>query len=160
MLLPTVMYVLLWAYTLNLSTCDPLVSCSKRYEELPSNKVYLYTCTLCCAVRDLHGNVRDLSDSSSESSEESEDEEGAWPAEAEAEFLKTLSLLKNKDPRIYDPNTTFYSTLNDAPASLGQRSKAMYLRDYERERLLEKGRCVNSTILDLVGVTLLYFFNC
>lgn len=109
---------------------------------------------LCCTVRDLHDNVRDLSGSSSESSEESEDEEGAWPAQTEAEFLKTLSLLKNKDPRIYDQTTTFYSNPNDAPATLGQRSKVMYLRDYERERLLEKGRCVDSTV-GMVSVTLL-----
>ena len=86
-------------------------------------------------VRHLHDDVT----SSESSSDESEDEEGAWSAVTEAEFLRTLSLLKNKDPLIYDQNSTFYTTTDLADPE-GQRSKAMYLRDYERERLLKKGR--------------------
>ncbi len=89
-------------------------------------------------VHDLHGDL----DTGSESTDESEDEEGAWSAATEAQFLRTLSLLKNKDPIIYDKNATFYSTVDteDPISSQGQRAKSMYLRDYERERLLTKGR--------------------
>ncbi len=88
-------------------------------------------------VRQLHDDVT----SSESSSDESEDEEGAWSAVTETEFLRTLSLLKNKDPLIYDQSTTFYTTTDlPGPETEGQSSKAMYLRDYERERLLKKGR--------------------
>lgn len=87
-------------------------------------------------MRDLHGNT---ASESSDLSSESEDEEGMWSSVTEAEFLRTLSLLKSKDPIIYDQNTTFY-TDPEPLETIGQGSKAVYLRDYERERLLKKGR--------------------
>lgn len=95
-------------------------------------------------VRDLYGDVDH--GSSSESTDESEDEEGAWSAVTEAQFLRTLSLLKNKDPIIYNQNATFYTNEDtEEPVQLqGQSSKSMYLRDYERERLLTKGRYKNN----------------
>ena len=51
--------------------------------------------------------VEDGSDSSSED----EDGEGIT-SDVERDFLRTLSLIKNKDPIIYDPSTTFYGTLH------------------------------------------------
>ncbi len=46
---------------------------------------------------------------SSESSSEEEDEDGeGWTGDMEKQFLRTLSLIKNKDPSIYDTATTFY----------------------------------------------------
>ena len=59
------------------------------------------------AVREKYGDI--LSGSSSESSSDEEDEDGEGiTSDVERDFLRTLSLIKNKDPAIYDASTTFY----------------------------------------------------
>lgn len=79
--------------------------------------------------------------SSDSSSSESEDDEGVWSPQTETDFLRTLSLLKKKDPQIYDKNVTFYSSVeHQKPSSGHTQTKAVYLKDYERERLLDRGR--------------------
>lgn len=66
-----------------------------------------------CSVRDKYGDValRQLdSESSSSSSSEEEDEEAeAFTPKMERDFLRTLSLIKSKDPRIYDKEVAFFS---------------------------------------------------
>lgn len=46
--------------------------------------------------------------SKSSDSEDESDEPLEVSEETEAQFLKTLSLLKTKDPRIYDPGYKFF----------------------------------------------------
>lgn len=54
-------------------------------------------------VRDKYGE-----DVDSSSSEEDEEAEGLT-SDVERDFLRTLSLLKSKDPSIYDSHSEFYS---------------------------------------------------
>lgn len=48
-----------------------------------------------------------------------------------------MQAIKNKDPRIYDPNTKFITALDeDGVATKDKKEKPMYLRDYHRERYM------------------------
>ena len=65
-------------------------------------------------VRDKYGDVavKQLEDGSScsESSSEEEDEDAeALTPQVERDFLRTLSLIKSKDPRIYDKEVSFFT---------------------------------------------------
>ena len=79
--------------------------------------VYYTPLFLAWAVRDKYGEVgvKRLEDgeggSSSESSfEEEEDEDAeALTPQVERDFLRTLALIKSKDPRIYDKQVSFFS---------------------------------------------------
>ena len=95
--------------------------------------------------------------------------QGVTP-QVEREFLRTLSLVRSRDPAIYQENTTFYSAQGrhldwlltpvclplylsllpshiQAPSVKQQIKKPqqpMFLKDYERKRLLERGRLETS----------------
>lgn len=63
----------------------------------------------------------------------------------EKSFYKTLACLKNKDPRIYDENVTFFDEVEgseDNAKAVGKSSKSkekpMFLRDYERKVMIER----------------------
>lgn len=58
-------------------------------------------------VEEKYGDT--LVESSSDSSSEDDDGEG-MTSDVERDFLRTLSLIKNKDPVIYDAATNFYGT--------------------------------------------------
>lgn len=48
-----------------------------------------------------------------------------------------MQAIKNKDPRIYDPNTKFITALDqEGAATKDKKEKPMYLRDYHRERYM------------------------
>uniref|UniRef100_A0A915DEY7 Protein KRI1 homolog n=1 Tax=Ditylenchus dipsaci TaxID=166011 RepID=A0A915DEY7_9BILA len=79
----------------------------------------------------------------------SSDESVTWTPEDEKGFLRTLGALKakNRDPKIYDSQTKFFehkiSEVQRATSSKETKTKKpnkeMYLRDYERKLVLERG---------------------
>ncbi|CAN8096494.1 unnamed protein product [Discula destructiva] len=86
----------------------------------------------------VNGDDEDESDEDS-SSDEDEDEDGFLATEAvDAEWAATLAAIKNKDPRIYDPEAKFFNALDEnAPAAPKEKqAKPMTLHDYHRERYM------------------------
>lgn len=73
------------------------------------------------------------------SSDEEEDDNAELATEAlDKEIFATLNAIRNKDPRVYDENATFY-TAEDGdgkPAASDKKEKPMTLRDYHRENYL------------------------
>uniref|UniRef100_A0A8C4IT66 Protein KRI1 homolog n=1 Tax=Dicentrarchus labrax TaxID=13489 RepID=A0A8C4IT66_DICLA len=58
--------------------------------------------------------------------------------EVERDFYRTLSLLKKRDPKIYQADVKFYSEGDCWPSTSKKAVKPMYLKDYERKVILEK----------------------
>ncbi|XP_033636731.1 protein KRI1 homolog [Asterias rubens] len=97
-------------------------------------------------------------DSSSSSEEEDEDAEGLTSL-VEKDFLKMLSYVKSKDPRIYNKEATFFheesseessdDSDEDATSTKNKKKKQkvkkakedkpVFLKDYERKIITEKG---------------------
>ncbi|KAL3461514.1 Krr1-domain-containing protein [Aspergillus heterothallicus] len=89
------------------------------------------------------GNRRtgdDESDGSEESSsDEDEDDDAELATEAlDAEIQATIQAIRNKDPKVYDKNVTFYHSLDESagPQKREEKEKPMTLKDYHRENLL------------------------
>uniref|UniRef100_A0A4W3GLK5 Uncharacterized protein n=1 Tax=Callorhinchus milii TaxID=7868 RepID=A0A4W3GLK5_CALMI len=90
------------------------------------------------AVKDRYGGEPEDEDSSSESDSESETE---IDPKLDIDFYRTLSLLKKKDPQIYQKDVQFYATQEntaETTAKKSKRDKPMYLKDYERKVITEK----------------------
>ncbi|XP_018593870.2 protein KRI1 homolog isoform X2 [Scleropages formosus] len=93
-------------------------------------------------LKDRYGEQPEESQSSSSDSEEESDVE--LDPNIERDFYRTLSLLKKKDPKIYRKDATFYAAeasaaSEDAQPSTSKTEKPMFLKDYERKVILEKG---------------------
>ncbi|KAI9208827.1 KRI1-like family C-terminal-domain-containing protein [Polychytrium aggregatum] len=85
-------------------------------------------------------------DSQNESMSEEEDEHGELVTPAvDAQIMKTIQLIREKDPQIYDPKTALFSEEKLAEAKQKweekqkemKKSKPVKLKDYHRQRLLE-----------------------
>ncbi|XP_057263464.1 protein KRI1 homolog [Pezoporus wallicus] len=95
-------------------------------------------------LQERYGNTGSGSSSSSES-DSSGDEVPEDPV-LEREFYRMLALLKTRDPRIYRPDTTFYTPRDSSSSSSEEEeegeekrpAKPMFLKDYERKVVLEK----------------------
>jgi protein KRI1 len=80
--------------------------------------------------------------SDSETDSEDEDDDGVLVSEElDAQIQATLDAIRNKDPRVYDEKTTFYtaqeSPLDGATTPAERKAKPMYLRDFHRRNLLQ-----------------------
>lgn len=82
---------------------------------------------------------REGDDGDSSSSDEDEDEDGFLATEdLDAQISATLQAIRNKDPRVYDQETTFYvpDDENADAADKEKKQKPVFLRDYQREKIL------------------------
>lgn len=82
---------------------------------------------------------REGEDEDSSSSDEDEDEDGFLATEdLDAQISATLKAIRNKDPRVYDKDTTFYvpDDENADAADKEKKQKPVFLRDYQREKIL------------------------
>lgn len=86
----------------------------------------------------LHMKYKNDTDSSSSSSDD--DDEPEINPKFEQDFFRTLSYLKNKDPRIYDNSYDCFTTA-ESSVKVKKKTKepSMTIKDYERKLLLEKG---------------------
>ncbi|CAF1589338.1 unnamed protein product [Adineta ricciae] len=87
------------------------------------------------------------SDVEDDSDEESEDENGEeWTEDVEKEFLRCYSILKKRDPKIYDSNTKFFNTSSssDKPdeksTTKPKKEKKMNLKDAEIQYALAEAK--------------------
>lgn len=83
------------------------------------------------------GDNQDDDDDSS--SDEDEDEDGFLATEdLDAQISATLNAIRNKDPKVYDKEVTFYTSTDEPTKTTDdeQKEKPIYLRDYHREKLL------------------------
>ncbi|KAJ8283778.1 hypothetical protein COCON_G00026280 [Conger conger] len=93
-------------------------------------------------LKDRYGDETGDTESDSESDEDSEVE---LDPRLEKDFYRTLSLLKKKDPKIYQQDAKFYTAQessgdsDDQPSTSKKQEKPMFLKDYERKVILEKG---------------------
>ncbi|XP_060576869.1 protein KRI1 homolog [Ruditapes philippinarum] len=100
-------------------------------------------------LKDKYG---DGDESKGSSSSESEDEDAeALTEQVERDWLRTLSALKSKDPKIYQKNAKFFHD-DDGDYEGGQKNKKskekpMFLKDYERKVMLEKGGVISESFI-------------
>ncbi|XP_043788201.1 protein KRI1 homolog [Apis laboriosa] len=90
-------------------------------------------------------NTNAISDESSESESSENEEENELTEQFDKDFYKTLALLKNKDPKIYNQDITFFNNTNKTQELYSEKKKqktkkekAIFLRDYERKIIVER----------------------
>lgn len=59
--------------------------------------------------------------------------------DVEKDFFKTLALLKQNDPKIYDEKFVCFKKTDENVPTKAPKEKKMFYKDYERKLLLEKG---------------------
>lgn len=100
-----------------------------------------------------------LDESSDTDNSSEEEEENVLAEQFDKDFYKTLASLKNKDPKIYEQDVTFFNDTNKAQelhsekksTNKSKKEKAVYLRDYERKIILEReGKYSDSETEDML----------
>ncbi|KAI5205815.1 Krr1-domain-containing protein [Aureobasidium subglaciale] len=78
------------------------------------------------------------SDDESSTDEDEDDAAELATADLDNEIFATLNAIKKKDPRVYDPNVTFYTPFeaDQANSDTSKKEKPLYLADYHRQNLL------------------------
>uniref|UniRef100_H3B001 Protein KRI1 homolog n=1 Tax=Latimeria chalumnae TaxID=7897 RepID=H3B001_LATCH len=95
-------------------------------------------------VKDRYGDGQE-EDSESSSDSDAEEVSVELDPKLDRDFYRTLSMLKKKDPKIYWKDVKFYgekestSESDEGPSRRPKKEKPMYLKDYERKVILEKG---------------------
>ncbi|CAG9540629.1 unnamed protein product [Cercopithifilaria johnstoni] len=91
-------------------------------------------------LKDRYGGGTGDDDSTNSSSSE---EPAVWSMEHEKDFLRTLSALKTRDPRLYSGQKFFTAedkgTSTNNIVKFKKKDAPMFLKDYERKLILEKG---------------------
>ncbi|KAK1154017.1 hypothetical protein AOXY_G29268 [Acipenser oxyrinchus oxyrinchus] len=98
-------------------------------------------------LKDRYGDCEEEEEEEESSPDSDGDEESEVEIDPklERDFYRTLSLLKKKDPKIYQTDTQFYSkedrpsTSEGDPGTQQRKDKPMFLKDYERKVILERG---------------------
>lgn len=91
-------------------------------------------------LKNKYGDV----ESDSSTSEEEDEDAVELTKDVEKQFLKTLSALKEKNPKIYDANVRFFEKKPDDRGSSEKKNKKekntpLTVAEYTRKQLLEKG---------------------
>uniref|UniRef100_A0A9J7XUL2 Protein KRI1 homolog n=2 Tax=Cyprinus carpio TaxID=7962 RepID=A0A9J7XUL2_CYPCA len=103
-------------------------------------------------LKDRYGD-QDKENSSDSSDSDSDESEVELDPKLDRDFYRTLSLLKKKDPKIYQKDVKFYtedpsgSGSDDQPSTSKKSEKPMFLKDYERKVVLERGGAASPTYI-------------
>lgn len=95
-------------------------------------------------LKDRYGD-QDEPNSSDSSDSDTDESEVELDPKLDRDFYRTLSLLKKKDPKIYQTDAKFYSEESsesgdeEKPSTSKKSEKPMFLKDYERKVILERG---------------------
>ncbi|XP_056127825.1 protein KRI1 homolog [Rhinichthys klamathensis goyatoka] len=95
-------------------------------------------------LKDRYGD-QDEENSSGSSDSDSDESEVELDPKLDRDFYRTLSLLKKKDPKIYQKDAKFYTEdtsglgSDEQPSTSKKSEKPMFLKDYERKIILERG---------------------
>ncbi|RHZ78788.1 hypothetical protein Glove_156g13 [Diversispora epigaea] len=101
-------------------------------------------------LKEKYGKDIDLNsnEETDDSTSEEEDEYGDLiTPEVDVQIMKTISAIKSKDPKVYNPNSNFFSEEEMKSAwqswlnkkQQKDEKKPIYLKDYQRQILLEDG---------------------
>ncbi|KAM0349403.1 hypothetical protein ACHAPU_003812 [Fusarium lateritium] len=85
------------------------------------------------------GKQPDNDEDDDSSSDEEEDEDGFLATEdLDAQISATLQAIRNKDPKVYDKEVTFYKPDDPTATTTDKekKEKPVYLKDYHREKYL------------------------
>ena len=99
----------------------------------------------CQELDALKKKYADVDEESSSTSESEDDDAAALTPQIDQDFLETLSMIKQKDPKIYEKDSIFFSNKDSNISNTNKKYKEnkneqpILLKDYECQRLLEKG---------------------
>ncbi|KAG1244858.1 hypothetical protein G6F68_015277 [Rhizopus microsporus] len=79
----------------------------------------------------------------SDSDEEEDDEAKQLTPAVDSQIFRTIAAIRAKDPRVYDKTDFFENIKVDANLKSGKKEKALTLKDYERDILLNHGGFVD-----------------